>query len=453
MSAPRAGGRAQAAWIGARGFACLIALFGAGCADMTVRRVAQGSAPVIVGPPVSSNLTPLDPVYACYRDELRNSAGNRPVQPLAVSVGEVRDFTGRASINEGNAVTQGGSLMVMSALGKLRPRVRVHERFDPRVGELELVYTDRRQLGDGRSYVIPDASGDRRVPWVPYLGGTILSSDYFIVGGITELNYTVQSGGLEASVNGVGGSARSFTLNIGVDLRIVNTRTLVVARTVSLQKQIVGFEVGADIFRFFGSRLFDINLGTRNLEPMQLAVRTVLELGVLDLVQAVSRVPMQACLRLGRHEGGVSMDFTGAEMPDVPPEAIATEVQGHGTVRIGEAPPQSRAPAAGAMRSAPAPATAAGQNQALDRLFMGVGNVPNVPAVVPSVPPPQVIAPAPPVQTMPPVNGGVPARTPNRPNGGAAAPSDQSGALAPRPAGPDTTDGNEGAQTPPRRVL
>ena len=436
--------------------ACALVL--AGCAQTTVRQVAQGSAPVIVGPPVSSNTTPLDPVFACYRDSLRNSVGNRPVPAIAISVGDVRDYSGRASINEGNAVTQGGSLMVISALGKLRPRVRVHERFDPRVGELELVYTDRRQLGDGRTYVIPDAQGDRRVPWVPYLGGTILSSDYFIVGGVTELNYTVQSGGLEAGVNGVGGRARSFTLNVGVDLRIVNTRTLVVAHTVSLQKQVVGFEVGADIFRFFGSRLFDINIGTRNLEPMQLAVRTILELGVLDLVQAVSRVPLRSCLELGRHAGGVSIDFTGSEMPLVPPEAMAFENRDAAVVRIGEAsaagrPAAPMPPSGSAARAVPAPASAAGHNPALDRLFMGVGSVPNVPAVVPSVSPPQVVAPSAPVQTMPPVNGGVPAPTPNRPNGGAAAPSSGSGDGVQGRSGADNTDGNQHADTPARRIL
>src|SRR5690606_10156318 len=103
------------------------------------------------------------------------------------------------------------------------------------------------------------------VPWVPYFGGTILRSDYYIVGGITELNYNVQSGGVQVLVAGVGPKARTFTMSVGVDLRIINTKTLVVAGTVSLQKQIVGYEVGFDIFRFWDNDLYDVSLGMKNM--------------------------------------------------------------------------------------------------------------------------------------------------------------------------------------------
>ena len=49
-------------------------------------------------------------------DAKRGSAG-----PMELSVGEVRDYTGKSSINEGANVTQGSTLMVMSALGRLDP--------------------------------------------------------------------------------------------------------------------------------------------------------------------------------------------------------------------------------------------------------------------------------------------------------------------------------------------
>jgi len=85
-------------------------------------------------------------------------------------------------------------------------------------------------------------------------------------------------------------------MSIGIDLRIINTHNLVVTRTVSMQKQIVGYEVGFDIFRFFGSDLFDINLGAKNMEPLQLGVRTALEQGVFELMSAVTNVNAQSCL-------------------------------------------------------------------------------------------------------------------------------------------------------------
>lgn len=289
-----------------------------GCADTTLRRVAPESAPVLQGPAVSGNGSPLDSSFACFRDRMLE----RPSGPLAVGVGEVRDFTGKSSINEGATITQGGSLMVMSALGKLGRSVRLHERFDPRVGELELIYTDRRQLGDGRTYTVPDGNRARQVPWLPYMGGSILQSQYFIVGGITEVNWAVQSGGFSARVNGVGPRARSFTMSIAADLRIVDTRSLVVAHTISLQKQVVGHEIDADVFRFFGDRLFDINAGTRNLEPVQMAVRATLELGVLELMSFVSGITLEGCLEEAVRAGFVSRGYVPPAPPAPPTPSV-----------------------------------------------------------------------------------------------------------------------------------
>jgi hypothetical protein len=82
-------------------------------------------------------------VLACYADHI--AATRRP--PVVIGVGDVKDYTGKYSINEGNAITQGGALMVYSALGKLGGAVSIAERFDPVIAERELAYADRRQLG------------------------------------------------------------------------------------------------------------------------------------------------------------------------------------------------------------------------------------------------------------------------------------------------------------------
>ena len=285
------------------------------CAQHGSYQQAPESAPILLGPAISSNSTPLDATFECLAARMPEGAA-----PFAIGVGEVRDYTAKSSINEGAIITQGGSLMVMSALGKLKPAVTLHERFDPRVGELELIYTDRRQLGSGRMHPLESEQG-RLVPWIPYFGGTIIQSDYFVVGGVTELNYAIQSGGFSARVSNIGPRARSFTLNVAADMRIVDTKSLIVAHTVSLQKQVVGFEVDADVFRFFGSRLFDITLGTRNLEPIQLAVRVVLELAVLELVAKISGLPLGECLYPAVEAGLVSAAYVPPV--SVPPEPTA----------------------------------------------------------------------------------------------------------------------------------
>jgi curli biogenesis system outer membrane secretion channel CsgG len=253
------------------------------------QRLGVGEVPVSLGSSVRDNRTPMEAVLACFGDQL--TASGKPNRVIAV--GDVKDFTGKYSINEGNAITQGGSLMVYSALGKIGGNLTIAERFDPVIAERELGYTDRRQLGDGSIYEV----NGNKVPWVPYFGGTITKSDYYIVGGITELNYNIRSGGVEASVNNIGPQARVFTQSVGVDLRIVDTRSLVVVKTVSLTKQFSGYEVGGNIFRFFGSDLFDLNVGAKGQEPLQLGIRAALEEATVRLVAAVEKLDASACMR------------------------------------------------------------------------------------------------------------------------------------------------------------
>ena len=251
-------------------------------------------APIIYSSPVRNSATPLNAALACFGKKLKTSGK----KPLGIAIGDVKDYTGKQGQDEGFAITQGGALMAYSALGKMGPAVRVHERFDTRVAEAELVYIDRRQLGDGADHTIDDPATGKKssVPWKPYFGGTIRQSDYFIVGGITELNYNIRSGGAEIAVSSVGPKARIFTMNIAVDLRIVGTQSLMVYDTVSVEKQISGYEIGFGIFRFFGSDLFDINVGAKNQEPLQLGVRTAIEAGILQLVATVAGVNPTPCV-------------------------------------------------------------------------------------------------------------------------------------------------------------
>ena len=121
---------------------------------------------------------------------------------------------------------------------------------------------------------------------------------YFIVGGITELNYNLRSGGAEFQLDQIGPKARTYTESVGVDLRIVDSRTLLVKKTVSLTKQFVGYEVGFNVFRFFDNELFDVNLGAEGQEPLQLGIRTALEEGVIRLVSAIADIEPSDCLAL-----------------------------------------------------------------------------------------------------------------------------------------------------------
>lgn len=275
------------------GFAALLG----GCvstAEVTTVENVPEDQPILATTKVSLNVTPLTPALRCFGSALAKS----PRRGLSVAVGDIRDYTGKQTDGEGFAITQGGALMAYSALGQMSEGLRLHERFDTRIADAELAYSKSRQLGDGRKHTVDDpATGEQNeVPWAPYYGGTILKSDYYIVGGITELNYNIASGGAELAIGGVGVKRRTYTTNVAIDMRIVSTENLRVYDTVTVQKQITGVEVDGDIYRFFNSELFDFNAGSKSQEPLQLAVRMAIEAATLELMSSVTSVSTNSCL-------------------------------------------------------------------------------------------------------------------------------------------------------------
>jgi len=309
-----------------------------GCAvlhpGLDTQRLAPGEVPTPIGPPVRDNRSPMEAALACFGDQLVAKGGPTRV----IAVGDVKDYTGKYSINEGNAITQGGALMVYSALGKIGGPITIAERFDPTIAERELGYTDRRQLGDGD---VHEVNGNR-VPWLPYFGGTITKSDYYIVGGITEVNYNIRSGGAEVAVNNIGPKARVFTESVAVDLRIIDSKSLVVIKTVSLTKQFSGYEIGASVFRFFGNTLFDINVGAKGQEPLQLGIRTALEEATMRLVAAVDHVDPSICM---------------AQRIDTIPDLTADQLRGR-ALRPSSGPAGPVAPAPAKQAAPPVSSTA-----------------------------------------------------------------------------------------------
>ena len=130
---------------------------------------------------------------------------------------------------------------------------------------------------------------------MPKSNGSVEKSQVYIVGGTTELNYNLSSGGVGVEIAGSGPRVRKFTISVAADLRLVNTTNLNMIKSVSLRKQVVGYEVKAGVFRFFSDNLYNIETGVKSQELLQLAVRTVLEMATLELVSKIYSIDYTDC--------------------------------------------------------------------------------------------------------------------------------------------------------------
>jgi curli production assembly/transport component CsgG/holdfast attachment protein HfaB len=276
---------------------------------------------------------------------LAHEAQGRPAPRIAV--GRILDYTGTVSDDGGRRITQGGSLMAMSAFAKAG--AHLVERFDTSVSELELRYANSRLIGQNAA---PGASDVRTI-----MAGQVAGSDYYFVGGITELNYNIRSIGADATVghsdarDGVGTlGGRLYVMNIGLDFRLIDTRTLEVVQVVSYQKQIVGRELRAGVFSFFGDTMVDLSVGERALEPIQLAVRAGVERAVLEVMGNIQHVDVA-------HDCSDALASDGDPMGPSPERAFAAPAVGpRAAIAASRTPVRAEAPAAAAPQPAARPA-------------------------------------------------------------------------------------------------
>jgi curli biogenesis system outer membrane secretion channel CsgG len=263
--------------------------------------------------PVTANPTPYSEALVCLSEYARAHKLNSP----RIAVGRIADYTGKEEADgSGRKLTQGASLMAISALAK--SGANLVERFDTSVSELELKYANNKLITDGPP-AAPGAPGDyRRIN-----AGQVPGSDFYLVGGITELNFNIRSTGAEMAgsqgsnghFSGIG-SGQLFVMNVGLDLRLVDTRTLQIVDVISYQKQIIGHQVGIGLFDVLDGNVFSLSAGESGMEPIQLAVRSVIERAVLEMMANLYGAPgPDICLRHGDPLAGATTGVTGGYTP------------------------------------------------------------------------------------------------------------------------------------------
>lgn len=216
-------------------------------------------------------------------------------------------------------------LMAISALGKAG--VPLVERYETDILKLEYKLADAKLIGDGGP---PGEEPD----YQPILPGQINKASYLLTGGITELNTNIQTvnTGLThtdsthtANTDEFG--ANRVVMNIGIDLRLVDSRTTRVVQVVSYQKQIVGAQVGVGLFTFFTSNTVSLGSTTNGQEPVHYAVRTLLERAVAEIVAKLYNAPPGACINplndpLGDHAAHARTVAAATRAPAVQPLAV-----------------------------------------------------------------------------------------------------------------------------------
>jgi curli biogenesis system outer membrane secretion channel CsgG len=247
---------------------------------------ADRAIPLITGPAPMRAVTPVEDALHCI-------AANYPKDiDLRLAVNDLTDGTGTTMSGDALSKVLTQRPDVMMTIGLAKTGVRMVNRSSTGVAEWEIRQSMNKYIGDGRSHQEP--GGAAKLPYRPVMAGGILGSTHYISGAITELNWNVYSNVAEVGVGGLTAGRRQYRISLAVDLIVTDSRSTEIVIARSYTKQLVGTEFAAGLFRFFdvgsgGSNIgpnevFEFNVGKEANEPVQTAVRWILETAAYDIV-------------------------------------------------------------------------------------------------------------------------------------------------------------------------
>ena len=261
----------------------------AGCASVTTSE--ERTAPVVPlqGSAVAATMTDYSAALTCVADV----AGHQDYPAPRIAVGHITDMTGADDLYLGRRLTQGATLMAITAVSNAG--MRVIERFDTGVTQVDLDFANNRLLRDSPTVI--------RTPQE----GQIQGVDLYIVGGISEYNHNLQSRGQDASISKSGrngGSAFATTgdyvVDVGMDLRLIDARTTEVIAVKSYRKQVRGQQRELGALLASGSDTIDIGIGGRKNEPIQMAIRSIIDRSVFEFTAGLYGTDADNCRNLAR---------------------------------------------------------------------------------------------------------------------------------------------------------
>ena len=249
--------------------ALLSCLVGA-CSMNQKTEAIQGDMPFIEGTPTKTLLQEIPKLVNVPTD----GDGN-PVK-ITVAVYKFPDVTGqRKQVGLSTAVSQGADVWVIQALMAVSGGdwFTVVERasLDNVVKERQLIRSTR-ELYDGATGV------DSLQPML--FAGLILE------GGIVGYDTNTTSGGAGMRYFGLGVGEEYRTDQVTVSLRLVGVQTGEILLTVQVSKTIASTSNGADVFKFLdmGTKLVEAETGYSVNEPVNYAVRSAIEAGVIEVI-------------------------------------------------------------------------------------------------------------------------------------------------------------------------
>ncbi|ADK99708.1 HfaB protein [Brevundimonas subvibrioides ATCC 15264] len=217
--------------------------------------------------------------------------GSRP----RIAVGNIRDLSGRVSLESGALLPQGASMFAISAL--LEMGYPVVERFDMAIAEIEINYARQQLLSD-----TPELAGQVQDNYRRIYPGQIAGSRFYLTGALTELNTGVSSLSGAASATAVSSAIASLSASggyerasVALDLRLVDTLSQEVVGSATVRRSLSSGNLSVGAIGATAPVVSGQVAYARSSE-VQYAVRGMVEEAVRVLVGVLESCPTQGAI-------------------------------------------------------------------------------------------------------------------------------------------------------------
>jgi curli biogenesis system outer membrane secretion channel CsgG len=248
----------------------------------------MGQITPIKGPSPELTTTPVKDALICV-DKYRNKC-----QDLRIAIGDIVDGTGARTFQDGSSTLLPQRPDMMFTVAMYDTGIKIINRNATKIAEWEMVQSMEKRLGEGRTTIVEDQNFDYR----PVAAGSMLGSTHFVTGALTEVNWNIHSSDVKNNIAGVFRTEKQYHISVAVDLMVSDTRTTEITLARSYTKQIVGKELSNGVFRFFDIgdqsagigplELFDASAGAQSNEPVQNAVRWLMDTAAYDIASTMT---------------------------------------------------------------------------------------------------------------------------------------------------------------------
>lgn len=243
---------------------------------------------------VKENLTMYTANLECLGKLIKESGQAFDKVKFTAAVGKIQDKTGKRE-GVGSALTQAASEMALTAFSK--------------IGAIDILGTTDKSDTTHIDIDKRKPTKDQKDSFITGTLGSILKSDFFLVGAISEYNEDIggYNGGLDffRKYLDIGFSGSEKIFSVAMDLRLVGSKTGTILRNekkellaISLKNNVHTKEFGGVLMRIFNVSLKNggvVDYAIKISDPKHLAIREIIEQGVFTLIGNLYDVPFKQC--------------------------------------------------------------------------------------------------------------------------------------------------------------